>query len=627
MMSFKKFFVLQEAIRLKDAKKKRLIRKRGGAYKINSLKEVFGNKDRLVYPLSLDSDEVDQNNDHPLITAINDFFESYYNKDFTIHQKKDYIKGIVYKFDDKEKKQPRKIGRLLNIANNSEAQRLADAFKNDPYRKLKDDNYFVVISRHPYDIAGMSTDRNWRSCMTLGIPNVIYKDEKYRNKDGIHKRHVENDIQEGSIVAYLVSSEEMNAQGKVEIRRPLSRILMKPFENIKDSNDIVFSLGRMYGNSVSKFSDFVKDWLIKNVNKNTDGKEYVMKGDLYSDDDNNINFKVGSRNKNKGSEIFFEDLNDTHDNSKYERFFEFSALTDNTTDSELKITFEIPKDVPLDEFYYGRNNCPSYIKEILKLKTLPEWDAVQSVDSFITDRTIVIEYRFNGFSLYYEDDKGNTIPEDDYQVEEFWDYTFRRGEIKRIDYKTAKKEILTILRNFDIVPEREIEKNKLTEYLYSIFDPNNPAISPNLKGEIEKVNNGYEEYMRNKNYFDSISNISLEELAEISKTEEYKRAIRSVYEYMKSYNNMINRMHYLTFNLGDRYPILRSSARDIWWSIVDEQFPVRKNLINNYNIAKHIRDLNTYSDTHTKEEYEYIKDVLEDQDTAFGGKTYSLEKA
>ena len=33
---------------------------------------------------------------------------------------------------------------------------------------MNDDDLLVVISRHPYDIAGSDTDRNWTNCMTIG---------------------------------------------------------------------------------------------------------------------------------------------------------------------------------------------------------------------------------------------------------------------------------------------------------------------------------------------------------------------------------------------------------------------------------------------------------------------------
>ena len=627
--TFKNFFLFKEAIRLKDVKKKMLFKNRGGAYKIDSLKEVFGNKDRIFYPLKLSGYEV--GNYNPLIFKINDLFEKHYNNDFIIKNEEDYKKGIVYSKSDFEKKQPRKIGRLLNSINSEESKSLLDAFKKDPSRSAKDDEYFVVFSRHPYDIAGMSTDRNWRSCMTLEVPNVVYKDENRKNRAGINKRYVENDIKEGSIVAYLVSSSEMNSKGKIEIRRPLSRILLKPFKNVDNKNEIVYSLGRMYGANISKFSNFVKEWLIKNINKNTSGKKYTLKGDLYPDGDITVNFEESNRNDSMGNRIFFEVLNSRIDNSKYENFFEILTLYNDRTDSELKITFEIPKEIPLDDFYYERGGYPNYIKEILNLKTLPDKGIIQSVQSFLNSRSIVIEYRFSGNSLTWEDEKGNEIPLDEYDAEEMFSDTFiGDGSVNRIDYKNARKSILEILKKFDINSEREIEKSKLVQYLNSIFEPDNPAISPNLKEGIKTIDNGYNDYLMDRDYFLSIDNVSLEELSEISKSEEYKSRINRVHQYMRNYINTLGRMSHLISHIEREYPILRSSAKTIWNEILNKRFPLRENVLKETgrkNIVEYIKKLQKYSETHSKEEYDYIKDVLEDQDTAFNGKTYSLERA
>ena len=73
----------------------------------------------------------------------------------------DYVKGIVY---NREKKQNIKIGRVLNKL---KATDLLNAFNVDKTREGTKSEYMAVISRHPYDIAGQSTDRGWTSCMNL----------------------------------------------------------------------------------------------------------------------------------------------------------------------------------------------------------------------------------------------------------------------------------------------------------------------------------------------------------------------------------------------------------------------------------------------------------------------------
>lgn len=80
------------------------------------------------------------------------------------YQVLDYIKGVA-KFG--ESKNTTTIGKALTRLKNDE---LMKKFVSDESRKaLTTDTgqLMVVISRHPYDIAGSDTDRNWTNCMTM----------------------------------------------------------------------------------------------------------------------------------------------------------------------------------------------------------------------------------------------------------------------------------------------------------------------------------------------------------------------------------------------------------------------------------------------------------------------------
>ena len=79
----------------------------------------------------------------------------------------DYVKGIC-KF--KDAKNPSKIGQVLTKlgAKDNDAKRLMKSFVEDENRKAgAKEQLMVVISRHPYDIAGADTDRDWTNCMTM----------------------------------------------------------------------------------------------------------------------------------------------------------------------------------------------------------------------------------------------------------------------------------------------------------------------------------------------------------------------------------------------------------------------------------------------------------------------------
>ena len=90
-------------------------------------------------------------------------------------------------------------------------------FNTDPIRlgkdiqTLSDENRLcIIVSDHPYDIAGMSYDRSWTSCM-----NIV---------DGDCKEMVECDIHHGTLVAYLCDTDDTN------INRPYARFLIKPYK-------------------------------------------------------------------------------------------------------------------------------------------------------------------------------------------------------------------------------------------------------------------------------------------------------------------------------------------------------------------------------------------------------------
>lgn len=296
-MTFKEFF--QEAIALSTAKKK-YTSKQSPHYQNPSekVKALFGDKHRLVFPIEIT--DLDEAKNHQLFEKIRDFLES---KNYSLESFSDYVKGVTYqnKNGKPDTKNPMKIGRVLEKEeplgeieinqrtvdpSTGEVKRekkivpgkpLAHEFKMDPTR-LQGKN-FVVISRHPYDIAGMSTDRNWTSCMDLG-PKIEYKDRKEEN--GLHSDYVKEDIASGSLIAYLVSDKDRTPGGDLAIRRPIGRILMKPFVS-EDGTKIAYSVGKIYGAGGEAFKSFISKW-VEDFNGKLEG-EYKLHPNLYNDYD------------------------------------------------------------------------------------------------------------------------------------------------------------------------------------------------------------------------------------------------------------------------------------------------------------------------------------------------------
>jgi len=297
MLNFEQFFLLNDAISIQNAKDMQLNRKSSGAYKVPVLNKIFGKQDRLVYDLDIDNSKIIETN--KVFLSARDVLAK---AGYSLETAEDYIKGVAYAKADEDKKQPTRIGKILqkNIGNsdisNVDVQKLADSFRDDPIRTAKNKNSFkVVISRHPYDIAGMSTDRSWRSCMNLGFdPIEYYTDNEFPDDEGSNSEYVSEDIKAGTIVAYLISSDDVHANGKVAIRRPLSRILMKPFVSDEDPNNVAYSIGKIYGANSKPFTGFISKWLTKTVNTDTTDKGYIRNVNLYNDQDKPVNFEIST---------------------------------------------------------------------------------------------------------------------------------------------------------------------------------------------------------------------------------------------------------------------------------------------------------------------------------------------
>ena len=123
----------------------------------------------------------------------------------------DYRQPYVYKKDDKLKNKPVKLVKVLskNLKNDQEKfnelkkqfdERLSTSRKETVKCK-------ICITHHPYDVAGMSTDRNWTSCMELN--NGMYKDTPLKQ------------VQYGGMCAYLINENDL------KVAEPYARIAIK----------------------------------------------------------------------------------------------------------------------------------------------------------------------------------------------------------------------------------------------------------------------------------------------------------------------------------------------------------------------------------------------------------------
>ena len=196
---------------------------------------------------------------------INSFITKY---GFNPSSIEDYIRGVVYKKDDKN---VYKIGKILTKLEDKQPEVMNSKdvmvpeytarFKNDPIRHIKNPDLVIVISRHPYDIYGMSTDRMWTSCMNMN-----------KNVSGElgNTSYIPKEIEKGTLIAYLTPKSEMNSVGKISLKKPVSRVLLKPMNN--EDGELGYAISKSYGGHVDGFMDFVKNWIFNNFNKNVKDK-------------------------------------------------------------------------------------------------------------------------------------------------------------------------------------------------------------------------------------------------------------------------------------------------------------------------------------------------------------------
>ena len=149
-----------------------------------------------------------------------------------------------------------KIGKYL-----AKDAALKKMFDSDPQRKslvnATRNHQLICISMHPYDIAGMSTDRGWVSCMNL--------------KTGSNKKYVKQDVANGTLIAYLIDPQDKN------INKPIARCLAKPFfEKTKakaaerfvgsETVNALYLVEYAYPDNKMPFVHTLQDWLNEQIN-------------------------------------------------------------------------------------------------------------------------------------------------------------------------------------------------------------------------------------------------------------------------------------------------------------------------------------------------------------------------
>lgn len=256
--------ILQEALRLSQYRP--YVKK----WNKNRYKEWFDGKYRLYFNVE---------NNNKIVTIPDDIRHAIENEGYHVE---DYVSGIATKNGDS--KNIFKIGKILTKIGNPVLKNKFDSDLSRGASRIKSkENLIVVISRHPYDIAGMSTDRGWWSCMSLGGDEIVRGEKDTRV--GSHVKELKKDIKEGTLVAYLITDKDLN------IRVPLSKITLKPYIHEESGKSYLVPNPRQYGASSSELVHITTKWLEEKQGKLPKG-EYSLNPNVYQDFDMECDFWV-----------------------------------------------------------------------------------------------------------------------------------------------------------------------------------------------------------------------------------------------------------------------------------------------------------------------------------------------
>lgn len=170
------------------------------------------------------------------------------------------------------KVRPIKISKALEMTDAPEE--LKKAFVNDGAR-VRDKTLQLVISRNPYDIGAMSTNRGWHSCQE------IPENEGELRKLGSdpYFNHIIHEFKHGTLAAYIT------AKGDDNIDSPMARTLIKRYINGK--HDIYRPVG-IYKGAGTSAEKTLQDFTQLNYPAAPD-KTYTMARGVYPEGASHFN--------------------------------------------------------------------------------------------------------------------------------------------------------------------------------------------------------------------------------------------------------------------------------------------------------------------------------------------------
>ena len=214
------------------------------------------NGDRLYFKIKQDLD--DKSFDLPIRKQLEDYLDS--NNLNVINFKN----GMVQK---KSGGNIFSLGKALTILSKKDntALDLLRQYNNQKSNVALTEDLIMVISKSPYDLAGMSTDRAWKSCMNL-------------RGDNENMEYIEIDVSNGTLISYLIEAKDLN------IQNPIGRILIKPYLKNNNEKDILYGIEKDSVKHGRNNVDYVKSLIhVLDVSQNEKTGIFKLDSGLYPD--------------------------------------------------------------------------------------------------------------------------------------------------------------------------------------------------------------------------------------------------------------------------------------------------------------------------------------------------------
>jgi hypothetical protein len=291
----------------------------------NVYKELFNGKERIILPLTFNKeqqfDNIFSKYYHYLIKLIQEYIPNVKKKpistinNWELHDTEILKNRCVLDDQNRQVRIAKILSEVNKKVNSDYWEYHKDNFNKQINELLKEidktnnandevTSGYVVISRHPYDIAGQSTDRQWNSCQNIMKDNTYEEDE--------YNKYVLSTITMGGLVAYLVESKDSRIGNKIVnyknklmsedsngkhydiLNNPIARITIKPYiernnEMDFDNPNWILQASKLYGDGrkYPTFINVVQEWLDDNWNDQIAKEEtdyYFDKDNFYKED-------------------------------------------------------------------------------------------------------------------------------------------------------------------------------------------------------------------------------------------------------------------------------------------------------------------------------------------------------